>query len=269
MVLYFSGTGNSQLAAFRLAELIEENEVISINHYLKSGKKAVIRSERPLVFVAPTYSWRMPRVVEQWIRETSFEGGGEAYFILTCAGGCGNAAAYAEKLCREKGLRFRGLAPVIMPENYLALFPTPEKEECGTIIENAEPRIASLAKLVRSGEAFPALSVSLGGKLESGPVNPLFYALFVYDRSFRVSDQCISCGKCAVRCPLNNIDITGGRPVWKGNCTHCMACIGGCPTEAIEYKSKSKGRHHHYIMDDSLCRKAEVELSETRTYHSD
>ena len=25
------------------------------------------------------------------------------------------------------------------------------------------------------------------------------------------------------------------KPVWSNQCTHCMACIGNCPEEAIEY----------------------------------
>ena len=253
MIFYFSGTGNSQLAALRLAELVEDDEIVSINRCLKAGKRAEFRSARPLVFVAPTYCWRMPKVVERWIMDTGFEGSRDAYFILTCGGDCGNAAAYAEKLCGEKGLRFCGLAQVVMPENYLALFPTPDEAECKTIVERAMPRIAELAEQIRDGKCFAKLSVSLGGKLESGPVNPLFYMFFVHDKGFSASERCISCGKCAARCPLNDIEMVEGKPQWRGNCTHCMACIGGCPTGAIAYKANSKGRNQYYIMDDSLC----------------
>lgn len=255
MVLYFSGTGNSQFVAIQIAELLADQDVVSINQYLKAEKKVTIRSKRPLVFVAPTYSWRMPRVVEQWIIGTNFSKGQAAYFILTCGGSCGNAAVYAQKLCEKKGLHFCGLASVVMPENYLAMFPTPSKEECHVIVENAKPCIRVLAKQIGSGECFPKPSVSFSEKLESGPVNPLFYTLFVHDKGFTVSDCCISCGKCAIRCPLNNIQLTDGKPVWGGKCTHCMACIGGCPAKAIDYKSKTKGRHRHYIMNDSLCQK--------------
>lgn len=255
MVLYFSGTGNSQFAAMRIAGKLEDDEVVSLNQSMKSGKKETVCSERPLVFVAPVYGWRLPRIVEQWIMDTDFEGCRDAYFILTCGGGCGNAAAYAKKLCARKSLRFCGLAPVLMPENYLALFPTPEEDECRAILERAKPEIDALAKKILAGQSFPETPVTIGGKLESGPVNPLFYSLFVHDKGFTVSDACVSCGKCAARCPLNNISMTAGRPVWKGNCTHCMACIGGCPTEAIEYKSGSKGRHRHYMMDDASDRK--------------
>lgn len=67
MVLYFSGTGNSQFVAVRIAEMTADDEVVSINQSIKSGRNVAIHSERPLVFVVPTYSWRIPRVVEQWI----------------------------------------------------------------------------------------------------------------------------------------------------------------------------------------------------------
>lgn len=249
MIFYFSGTGNSQLAAKLIAE-ITGDEIISINAHFKKRKNNTFPSERPLVFVTPTYAWRIPRVVEQWIRENRFEGCRDAYFVLTYGGGSGNAAAYTKKLCDQKGLRFRGLASTAMPENYLAMFATPDKDECKAIVEKAKPRIAEFAMQIQKGEPFPETTASVVDKLLSGPVNAVYYPLFVHDKGFHVSDACISCGKCAARCPLNNIEMVNKRPVWKGNCTHCMACIGGCPTEAIEYKKKSKGQHRHYIMED-------------------
>ena len=68
------------------------------------------------------------------------------------------------------------------------------------------------------------------------------------------ASACIGCGKCAKLCPLNNIMLKDGKPVWGDECTHCMACIGNCPTEAIEYGSitqkKEKynfGKHRHVL----------------------
>lgn len=148
-----------------------------------------------------------------------------------------------------------GLPQWVMPENYLAMFPTPDEAECREIVERAKPEIAALAKRIQAGQCFDESAVTVGGRFQSGPVNPLFYRFFVHDKGFTVSDACISCGKCAMRCPLNNIDMTAGKPVWRGNCTHCMACIGGCPVKAIEYKSTSKGQHRYYIMDDALNQK--------------
>ena len=120
MVFYFSGTGNSQFVAFRLAKLLEEEKAVSINQYLKAGRKAAFHSERPLVFVVPTYAWRMPKVVSAWIEASQFDGNRSAYFVLTCGGSVGNAAAYAKALCEKANLQFCGLALVAMPNNYVA-----------------------------------------------------------------------------------------------------------------------------------------------------
>ncbi|MCQ4637736.1 EFR1 family ferrodoxin [Anaerovorax odorimutans] len=250
MIFYFSGTGNSQLAAKQIAAQLGD-ELISINQCLKTGgEKKSFLSEQPLVFVGPTYAWQMPKVMEQWIRDTTFEGNPNAYFILTCGGSIGNASAYAKKLCEQKKLRFLGLAPVAMPNNYVALSNTPDEAECAAILEKAEKQIATLGALIQKEEQFPNAGISLKDKIISGPVNALYYPLLVRDKGFSASDACTSCGKCALRCPLNNIHMSNGKPVWNGNCTHCMACIGGCPAEAIEYKSASKGNRRYYIMED-------------------
>lgn len=248
MICYFSGTGNSQRAARQVAAACGDT-LFSIGAHLQDGETETLRSDAPFVFVAPTYAWRLPRVVERWILETTFTGSRDAYFILTCGAECGGAARYAEALCRKKGFTFRGLARVVMPENYLALFPTPDRAEAARILADSVPLIADLADCIREGGPLPAPHLSLTDRLKSGPVNPLFYAICVSDRGFSVGEDCTGCGLCAQRCPLNNITLEAETPHWNGTCTHCMACIGGCPVEAIEYKNKSKGRPRHYIME--------------------
>lgn len=249
MIFYFSGTGNSQMAAKKIAE-ITGDKINSINNFLKEKKKNTFYSERPLVFVTPTYAWRIPRVVEQWIDNTCFKGNIKAYFVLTCGDSCGNAAAYAKKLCAEKGMHFCGLVPVVMPENYIAMFSTPDKHKCHDIIEKAKPFIVRIAERIKKEKPFPKTTITFKDRILSGPVNVIYYPLIVHDTGFTVSNECVSCGKCAKRCPLSNINIVNGKPIWKGNCTHCMACIGGCPVEAIEYKAKSKGKNRYYIMEE-------------------
>lgn len=249
MIFYFSGTGNSQMAAKQIAETVND-EIISIHQCLREKKRKTYYSEQPFVFVAPTYAWRMPKVVENWIDKTCFEGSHDAYFVLTCGGSCGNAIAYTKKLCLRKRFHFCGLAQVVMPENYIAMFPTPSKAECKEIIDKAKPYIISLAVQIRDRKKFPGHTITLKDKVQSGLVNAIYYPLLVHDKGFTVSKECISCGKCAKRCPLGNIEMVNKKPLWKGKCTHCMACIGGCPVEAIEYRNKSKGNRRYYIMED-------------------
>ena len=250
MILYFSGTGNSRWAAQRLANVLGD-DIVSINDALREGSAPTLRSQRPFVVVTPTYAWRLPRVVEEWLRRVHLEGSGDIYFVLTCGGSVGNATKYARRLCRTRGLRFCGLAEVVMPENYVALYDIPDEETCEHLLSGARSYLAELAALIEAGRSFPEVRPNAKGRFRSGPVNVAFYPALVHDKAFAVTDACTSCGLCAERCPLNNITIKEGRPVWKGSCTHCMACIGGCPTHAIEYGEKSKGRRRYYLKDAS------------------
>lgn len=250
MVFYFIGTGNSQLAAKQIATELDD-ELISINQCLKKGGKTTFYSERPLIFVAPIYAWRIPEIVEKWISEMKFIGNKNAYFILTRGGSTGgNAAAYAEKLCAKADMTYQGLASVHMPENYIALSKAPDEGECESIIMRARPVFSELARQIKKNKPFSKVPVSIGGRLISGPFHVLYYRFFIKDNGFKVSDACVSCNKCARRCSLNNINMVNGKPVWKGNCTHCMACICSCPVKAIEYKSISKGKRRYDIMEE-------------------
>ena len=87
----------------------------------------------------------------------------------------------------------------------------------------------------------------------SGPVNPAFYRFFVKADAFRATDACIECGKCVERCPLNNIRLENGKPVWGKHCTHCMACICDCPKEAIEYIEKLNHQYIDLLNGDGLA----------------
>ena len=86
MILYFSGTGNSRHAAALLAAEAG-GPVISLNERIRNGDRTPLRAEEPLVFVTPTYAWRIPRVVEAHLRETVFSGDRRAYFVMTCGDG--------------------------------------------------------------------------------------------------------------------------------------------------------------------------------------
>lgn len=240
MILYFSGTGNSAYAAKRIGKEINE-EVFNLFEKLRSRDFSEIYSDGPWVIAAPAYAWRIPRLLQEWLEKTKLAGNRDIYFVMTCGGSIGNAGKYLEKLCISKGMNYLGCCGIVMPENYLAMFSTPDKEKALEIIERAEEKMDAAASVIKKGEAFPQPLLTAQDKLNSGLVNTLFYPMFVHAKKFYAADNCVSCGKCAKVCPLNNIELENGRPVWGKDCTHCMACISRCPREAIEYGKHSRG----------------------------
>lgn len=241
MIVYFSGTGNSRYAAEFLAYRLEDT-LVDTGRRIKEGDIGGLHSETPWVFVAPTYAWQMPRIFEAHLRAVAFSGSKDAYFVLTCGSEIGDAGSYAEKLCGEIGLHYKGILPVVMPENYIAMFNVPSAEECATILEQAKPVLQQGENLIRNREDFPAREITVKDRKYSGIVNKTFYRMFVKAKDFYATDACTGCGLCERLCPLNNVTVTEGRPVWGPNCTHCMACICRCPAEAIEYGKISKGK---------------------------
>ena len=241
MILYFSGTGNSAYLAKRIAEATGD-ALCSINDCLKRGEAFSDNTQTRLIFVLPTYAWRIPRVVEEWILTSAFARNAEAYFVMNCGDSIGNAAKYVKKLCEKKGFRCRGCAEIVMPENYIAMFSAPDSENARKIVDKARPKLEDVIARILKDQPLAEERTTFLGALLSGPVNKLFYSFAVHDRKFRVDEKCIGCGKCEKTCPLNNITLKEKRPSWHRHCTHCMACITVCPTGAIEYGKKSVGQ---------------------------
>ena len=246
MILYFSGTGNSKYVAKRIADALGD-EILNLNDRIKASDTSPVETDERLIIVTPTYAWRIPRVVRDWLRKTELRGAKQAWFVMTCGSEIGNAEKYNRVLSREMGLSYMGTAQVVMPENYIALFRVPGVEESRQIVPRAEPDIDRAIAALAAGEAFAPPRNNLYDRVVSGPVNPVFYALVVKDRAFAAGAACTGCGRCAQLCPTNNIVLRSGKPVWGGNCTHCMACISYCPTEAIEYGKKSVGKTRYRL----------------------
>lgn len=244
MILYFSGTGNSEYAAKRIGAATG-GEVVNLFEKIRGRDFSGLHSDGPWVVAAPTYAWRIPRIVGEWLERTPLTGSRDMYFVLTCGGSVGNAGAYLEKLCAAKGLNYMGCAAIPMPENYIALFSTPSREEALEQIGRSEGVIDEAARLIKAGAPFPRPGVGVGDKLSSGPVNRLFYPLFVHAKKFYATQDCTSCGKCVRVCPLNNVRLEAGKPAWGARCTHCMACICRCPSGAIEYGTHSRGMERY------------------------
>lgn len=253
MIFYFSGTGNSKYVAEILGKTLEQ-PLVNLNDLIRGDEcrtGGCFASKAPLVFVTPTYAWRIPRVVKDWIAENTFSGNRDAYFVMTCGSENGNAGQYLQTLCAQKGLRFRGVYGVVMPENYIAMFRAPTLPQAKNIIDRAKPEIEKAAACILEDKDFPPQEIRLADKLYSGIVNRVFYKLFVSAKGFAVTSACIGCGACVQNCPLQNIQLQNGKPVWGNSCTHCMACICRCPKEAIEYKKKSR-RQTRYTAERAL-----------------
>jgi NAD-dependent dihydropyrimidine dehydrogenase PreA subunit len=246
MILCFSGTGNSMYAAKCISKSIG-NQIININDMLRSEGIGNLKSDGPWVLVCPVYAWRIPRVVEKFIRDNNFIGDRRMYFLLTCDSEPGSSDMYIKRLCKEKGFVYMGTSSVRMPENLIAMYSAPSEKECEAMMHRADKRIRGLAQLIKSEVIFTDDKPK--GLFKSVILNPLFYKHYVKPEGFHTTDKCNSCGLCVSNCPLDNIMLVNGAPKWGENCTFCMSCICRCSTEAIEFKEKTKDKRRYICKD--------------------
>ena len=128
MIFYFSGTGNSNYVAKRIADALGD-ALVNLNGRIKSGDTSPVETGERVIIVTPTYAWRIPRVVRDWLRKTELRGAKRSWFVMTCGSEIGNADQYNRELCAEKGLACMGTAQIVMPENYIAMFSAPQADE--------------------------------------------------------------------------------------------------------------------------------------------
>ena len=248
MVLYFSATGNTRFIAEELARRLNDDCVDLLPRF-KSGDHTPLHSDRPFIICAPVYVCEMPRFMSQYLKQQEFTGSREVYFIFTSGGYCGCSGVLAKSMFRRKGMLYRGHAEFKMPRNYVASdaydMLTPEETEAR--IRSAWQQLDPVADTIRTGGKLTARHVFLFETLITVPFNPVWCKLKLTAKDFSATDKCIGCGKCVKECPLNNISLRDGKPVWGNECTHCMACICSCPVEAIEYGNITQNKEKYHF----------------------
>ena len=257
MVLYFSATGNTEFIAKELAKRMDD-ECVNLLDRIKKQDYSPIHSEKPFVICAPVYVCEIPRFMAKYLKKQSFTGSRDVYFILTSGGYCGPSGPLLKKIFKKKKMICHGHAEFKMPRNYVVndAYPMLEKEQVEERILNSYKQLDQVTADILAGNKLKARHVFLFETIITLPFNPIWCKYKLTAKDFYTEDSCIGCGKCEKLCPLNNIKMVDKKPVWGTNCTHCMACIGNCPVDAIEYGTITQNKEtynfgkYQYVIDD-------------------
>ena len=102
MIFCFSGTGNSRYIARRFAEALKDT-VVDLNAKIKAQDNSLIQTGKNVIIVVPTYAWRIPRVVSEWLTKTELASAECIWFVMDCGSEIGNAAKYNRHLAEIYG----------------------------------------------------------------------------------------------------------------------------------------------------------------------
>lgn len=123
---------------------------------------------------------------------------------------------------------------IALPSNNIPWGGPGSPAEQQVLFSAARSRLTEIAGAVRQACELPMeRRPVLLNLLFSGIYHSTYPIVARTGRSFRIDENCRSCGICARMCLADNIELREGRPVWLYRCKQCLACLHWCPEEAI------------------------------------
>jgi len=234
IIYYFTGTGNSLAAAKKIAAGLGDCELVPIASLANTKGDITPQADR-VGIVHPVYFVGLPSIVASFAGRLDLSHSQYTFSVATQGDSGGSSAArQLDGILRKRQNHGLDAGFVVnMPGNYILKYSPPEGVKREQILTKADKKLTDIAERIGRCEH----------RLPYNPVMQLVHALSynriisrVHDKDqyFSAGNECTACGTCAAICPVGNIEIVDGKPVWKHHCEQCAGCIHLCPVKAIQ-----------------------------------
>lgn len=259
VVYYFSGTGNSLVVAWDIAEKTNA-KLIPIASQLE--KKSISTDADIMGIVFPVYYGDLPPIIKRFAEKLDNSGHTFIFAVCTYGGGVGDSLTTLSQIIHSRGGELSATYGVHMPqnafskpwENHEKIFKK-EKKKVEIISKNSNIQkkgifftdIVSHAILFPFNIIFKRLAKrGLANLTDSSSHMSMEELMHRADKSYSANEKCTGCGICSEICPVNNIQIIDNTPVWLNHCENCLACYNWCPHKAIQGEIAQKGYYYHH-----------------------
>lgn len=252
-IYWFSGTGNTLVAARQLAARLGETELVPL---ATAVRESIPQADR--VGVAfPVLAFGPPNIVMDFLAKAALPPKAYLFSLCTMGGMAGASHGRLRDVLKARGLDLASGWSVQMPGNCISLYPPPKEARQKKSFDKAARKMDFIASAVREGRRGHYEDSMAPVSWFARWLSPMALKRFPReDRKFTVTNECIHCGLCARVCPVGNIAMQEGTPHWQGRCEQCFGCINWCPKSAIEFGRMTKGRrryHHPEVKAEEMC----------------
>ena len=236
-IYVFSGTGNTLIAANKIAEIFTKNNNTCSVVKMEMIKPSDINLNGTIGIGFTTAFWNTYPFVRNWIDNLP-EGNGTETFIFTTMGdsSCGMIAHIA-KILEKKNYKIIGAKGFIMPNNFLLVRGENSNrkkiDKCLLSVKKYAEGIINGNGYVRKTNIFSSISFLISNFVTTKLWNTKLAKKIM---KFKIDkNKCNGCGVCVKLCPLENIELKTV-PEFKDKCIFCLRCVSYCPQQALSNK---------------------------------
>lgn len=254
-IYWFSGTGNCYWLATQLRGLLGDGDA-ELQSIASDEWRGSALPGRAIVMY-PAFAGRLPLIVQRFLRDAPFSADTDIHLIASFALWRTGCLSVARAILAGRGLDARAAFAIKMPNNYTPFGGAAPEEKQNQMFQKAGERLPEIVQTIND----PARRAWEGGSFLARFwvfANTWMIKLGAgEDRHFHSDENCDGCGLCARICPVKNIEMRSGRPVWLGHSEQCFRCLQYCPRESIQYKQSTVGRkrYHHPAVPASIWTK--------------
>lgn len=251
LILYFSGTGNTDYAAKYL-----QNKLVNFSINTDIGSIENILPENTveydlLIVGFPIYAGAAPEFFHQYLKLLPSVNKKGLFVFSTRAVFTGQAVNNVFEMLGSKGYIPLGYKNIGMPgsdalpfmsksSKYVQRALTKDYSNLHEVNEFAQ-KIACVIGEIKQGKNIEIL------RIKAPKVIPLLNRMFqsLWDLGYKfaekkitpnfwVDNKCVKCGLCVKQCPSKNISLIDNSIIFGTHCYMCMRCVNQCPKEAIQ-----------------------------------
>lgn len=233
VIFYLSGTGNSLYVARQLQQAFSGCRLETIGSYLHDPYTV---QDAEIGIVCPVYCFALPPAVSRFLQQLQ-AAPGYCFGVVTMGANAGFALKEMSSLLEEQGILLNYARDIVLPDNF---FDVPQGIR-QRLLEQADKKLPLIKKAlqertqnrqrVHSSPLWEYGGTKLAWK---------FMDKFLHISALKAdAEKCIGCGICAKICPMGNIKLQDGLPVFGSNCACCLGCLHWCPQNAV-YAGRKK-----------------------------
>lgn len=255
LILYFSGTGNTEF----VAQYIKKHLSCNI-HEIELSPLELFKSENiskydALIFGFPVYACDIPVFIQKYLNDIPITKSKSVFVFCTKAFSSGNSLKNAIDIFKKAGYNPLGYADIKMPGSDGLAFLKKDSSMVHKIINRDFSRLEGVDNLVNQikevtkaleNDGVQGFSLNMNLNIANSFFSSILKRTFIVmegwlKRKFWADGNCIRCKKCEGICPSKNINVNE-KVIFGNDCYLCMRCVHQCPKEAIQIGEKTVGK---------------------------